>query len=141
MELNREQIKKALECCTTGTCTECPKFNKVPCKIPLMRDALALIKELTEEVASWKEIAEGYQKLFEDCAEDRAKLTEENERLMRDKTALECIVSTARNQAKSDTVRKMQERLNEKLYSVPTVYNAHFRKMIDQIAKEMMEEL
>ena len=27
------------------------------------------------------------------------------------KTALECIVSTARNQAKADTVRKMQERL------------------------------
>jgi phage shock protein A len=39
------------------------------------------IKQLTEEVASWKEIAEGYQKQFEDCAEDRTKLTVENERL------------------------------------------------------------
>ena len=36
-------------------------------------------KELTEEVASWKAIAEGYQKQFEDCAEDRARLSEENE--------------------------------------------------------------
>lgn len=37
----------------------------------------AKVKELTEEVADWKEIAEGYQKQFEGCAEDRAKLTEE----------------------------------------------------------------
>ena len=40
----------------------------------------------------------------------------------------------------ADTVRKMQERLTEKAYSVPTVYNAHFGRMIDQIAKEMLNE-
>jgi hypothetical protein len=36
-------------------------------------------KKYTEEVADWKAIAEQYQKQFENCAEDRAKLTEENE--------------------------------------------------------------
>lgn len=28
-------------------------------------------------------------------------------------------------------------RLNEKLYTIPTVYNAHFRKMIDTVVAEM----
>jgi hypothetical protein len=37
--------------------------------------------ELTEENANWEAIAEGYRKQFEDCAEERANLTEENERL------------------------------------------------------------
>ena len=58
-ELNREQIIKALECCGVGcelrSCTsECPYFS-IPledtedCCDVLARDALALIKELTEE--------------------------------------------------------------------------------------------
>lgn len=122
MELNKEQIIKALECCIKaecwGDCQElgCPALTKNGCHfylrtdddnenalyIEMLKDALALInsqeeriKELTEEKAEiweernriyndlqdWKAIAEGYQKQFEDCAEDRAKLTEENERL------------------------------------------------------------
>lgn len=37
------------------------------------------------------------------------KLQGENERLMREKTALECVVSTARNQAKQEVVRAILE--------------------------------
>ena len=163
MELNREQIIKALECCTRGRkskeerpCLDCP-YNecnlvggtserqvKGTCQGWLMKDAISLIKQLTcenESLEAEKEhlekvvegklkrtsaleksvlvltednhilatelkriqeenerahqsyyeiacevedsraIAEQYQKQFEDCAEDRAKLTEENERL------------------------------------------------------------
>ena len=56
MELNREQIIKALECCS-GTdddfldvnCNKCPyKIGETSCR-HLDRDALSLIKELTEE--------------------------------------------------------------------------------------------
>ena len=70
------------------------------------------------------------------------KLTEENERLMREKTALECVVSTARNQAKADTVRKMQERL---ISEFDRMHKNNFMTVevrqwiIDQIAKEMLE--
>ena len=75
--------------------------------------------------------------LYDTCEE----LTEENERLMREKTALECVVATARNQAKSDTVREMQERLKSLL---KTDYingtREHALSVIDQIAKEMLEE-
>ena len=59
MELNAEQIKKALECCTTvGGCEKCPYYYKASCGLNLRRKALALIneqeqkiKELTEENA------------------------------------------------------------------------------------------
>lgn len=70
-----------------------------------------------------------------------------NERLIREKTALECIVSSARNQAKADTVRKMQERLKAKTHNMyPSIDSyclsrkAVFITDIDQIVKEMLEE-
>ena len=69
--------------------------------------------------------------------------TEENERLKGHLSQLKHrydICKQNAKTAKADTVRKMQERLKEKLFSVPTVYNAHFSKMVDQIAKELLEE-
>ena len=48
MELNREQIVKALECCITKwDCAFCP-IGKLECA-SIKRGALALIRELTEE--------------------------------------------------------------------------------------------
>ena len=157
MELNREQIIKALECCTNKAkdgmyeikCIECPfEIGNEDCK-DIDAQALSLIKELTKDVervakqcaeiivecderdaerlkqvADWKAIAEGYQKQFEDCAEDRAKLTEENERL------------------RADTVRKMQERLKAEAYPFPCAIGVEYAVpycKIDQIAKEMVE--
>lgn len=85
MELNRDEIIKALECCYTNTlsCIDCP--YQAPDKFfecsDLVHNAVSLVKELTEENANWEPIAEGYRKQFEDCAEERGKLTEENERL------------------------------------------------------------
>lgn len=54
MELNREQIKKALECCTKGACVSCPHFEKTLCQIPLTYESLALINELTAELDEQK---------------------------------------------------------------------------------------
>lgn len=84
--LNAEQIKKALESCTRGRknkddrpCLDCPynecnlvggtseRQTKGTCQGWLMRDALALINELTEEIADLKAIAEQYQKQFEEA--------------------------------------------------------------------------
>ena len=54
MELNAEQIKKALECCYTNelSCIDCPfqYQNKFKECTNLNKNALALIKELTAEV-------------------------------------------------------------------------------------------
>lgn len=54
MELNREQIVKALDCCTSSDkSADCPigcPFGDVnSCEKNLMFHALALIRELTEE--------------------------------------------------------------------------------------------
>lgn len=51
MELNRDQIIKALECCSDGgRCNDCPYDSD--CFMPqwvIVKDALALIRELTED--------------------------------------------------------------------------------------------
>ena len=123
--LNAEQIKSDLAICALGYCKAC-HYNKfiAGCRDELCGDALALINSQEQRI---KELAE------------------ENERLMREKTALECVVSTARNQAKADTVRKMQERLKAEMRNTAKYsfgsreYSVIGEAFIDQIAKEMLE--
>ena len=51
MELNREQIIKSLECCELGDCYPCiyRMTESGVCQDMLCKEALELIKELTEE--------------------------------------------------------------------------------------------
>jgi hypothetical protein len=42
--------------------------------------------------------------------------------------------------SKSEAIDEFAERLKERLFTIPTVYNAHFGRMIDAIAKEMKGE-
>lgn len=89
MENKAEQIKKALECCHHEGCDNCPgcPYNeendgtKKSCFLRLMEDSLALIKELTDECANYKSIAEYQQKCNMDRGFEIKRLTEENERL------------------------------------------------------------
>ena len=165
--LNAEQIKKALECCIKdNTCEQCP-LSPFTCHI--QEDALALIKELTEDVkrvtkqcgeiivecderdaerlrelADLEAIAEQYRKQFEDCAEDRAKLTEENERLRAEvsvkKKLLDKCVDLEDN-VRADTVRKMQERLKAQKFTHKNFGELVYVDDIDQIAKGMVKGL
>lgn len=158
MELNAVQVIKALECCSKGTtedCAKCPRFDgdrtlsTEDCMEILMRNALALIKQLTEEIADLKAISEQYQKQFEDCYEEKAKLTDENERLMTEcgnqsilwKQHFESIYETAKETVRANTVREMQKRLHGRFGDdanrVFSNYNIH--RYIDRIAKEMLE--
>lgn len=167
MELKRDEIVKALAMFIEDMPVELHLgLSRTTRFRLLLRDALSLIKELTEEVASWKAIAEGYQKQFEDCAEDRAKLTEENERLraerdVRDITIKDlysrnkelqkanedlgkrCIELTTEliqyTESKADTVRKMQSEIEARCIK-GGIYPAFVKSTIDQIAKEMLGE-
>lgn len=153
MELNVEQIIKALECCKTEStvvCLECPYRAFINCESLVRNDALALInsqeqrikeletenvqfrdeqRKLIKEVEDWKAIAEQYQKQFEDCAEDRAKLTEENEAWQK------ALITEKENAGKAyyelacevEDLRAENERLRG--VGLP-----------DEIAKEMLEE-
>lgn len=137
---------------------------KGTCQGWLMKDALALFESLEVELKAMRSAANAYKIYIVELTEETARLEKlcalrekdhndtcdllfkaeaENERLMREKTALECIVSTARNQAKADTVRKMHERLQAYFgnyvlgYKIPLT---EALKAVNQIAKEMIGE-
>ena len=146
MELKkREEVIKALEHCIKDT--TCEQCNYSPSTCFIQENALSLINELTEEVADLKAIAEGYQKLFEDCYEDKAKLTEDNESLKTQRMVLAVGLKDLRKEIKAikaDTVRKMQERLIKWWKAqIEVCVNAKEEEIIisavDQIAKEMLE--
>jgi hypothetical protein len=141
MELNAEQIKKALECCTRGRkqddipCFDC-SYNECnvvggtserqitgTCQGWLMKDALALINSQEQRI---KELAE------------------ENERVKLEYAGFEAGAKHAVSFVKADTVRKMQERLTKEF---DRMHKSNFMTpevrqwIIDQIAKEMVEDL
>ena len=120
--MEREQIIKALECCSKGTCMACPlKEDYSPCSSTLTYSALSLIKELTEE----------NERLHADCTE-----------LTQCCTKLETLYKIECKRVdtiKADTVRKMQERMKEAFKH--HTYNCRdcIISKVDKIAKEMLE--
>lgn len=145
MELNREQIVKALECCSDCNCPECPYVptedcykGTMGCSEQMMRNALALIRELTEE-------NERLRKTSEDGAEcptchGIGKIGTTNwltKHLSKEQIAKEKAEAVAEfhRELRADTVRKMQERLCEgRVSNDPVVIAATVT------AKEMLEE-
>lgn len=169
MELNREQIVKALECCVEGDyCATCPATDYCEGVDNLTENALSLIKELTEEAEEAKRLADTYKRHHDimDCEcsrleKENDKLTEENERLRAENAKYEAenhaefnkwlileeatkrhhseLFEEAKIAVKEETVRKMQERLKESISDMRGYIGFDFRKKIDQIAKEMLE--
>ena len=114
MELNREKIVKALECCAKlKPCKECPLYtyshDDEGCKHKCIVDALALIRELTEE----KERLSNDKSYWKKRAESRE--------LEHDKA-----VKKGYAFGKADTVRKMHRLIGERL--------------ITEVAEELLEE-
>ena len=127
--MEREQIIKALECCSKDDCDNCPNgFGN--CYSNLAKDALAIIESQEQRIKE---------------------LTEENERLHAEITHLEGHREAdikAFKTLRDDTVRKMQERLKAKMNDHPKrfvlygIFDAYYlvsKSFIDQIAKEMLE--
>ena len=157
MELNAEQIKKALECCAkigcggllSVECDECPySVGSEDCK-NLEQDALSLIKKLTEEVEGLKQCLEhehaSFMETFGEWNDKCEKLTEENANLHASCTELEQTCKKWQSRldieckyTKADTVRKMQSEIKERCIK-GGIYPAFVASTIDQIAKEMLE--
>lgn len=144
---NREQIVKALEICTDETtefCTGCPFIENGGCKqSSLLKLALALIRELTEENKKLTINMNAYGLTAK-------RLAEENEMLRESECDFcACTLLDERDNAKAevakikaDTVRKMQERLKEHLEKPEFPWDSFTvaEEYIEQIAKEMLEE-
>lgn len=149
MELNREQIIMALECCTRGRkskddrpCLECPynECNLVggtgerqttgTCQGWLMKDALALIKELTEE----------NEKLRTIIAKANENTTEYVKMLKEIKFAVE--------KFKNNILLTLHSELNAELLKVarcqkadePNMRSQEVFDILDRKIKEMMED-
>lgn len=134
MELNREQIIKALECCSINqSCDGCPMFDKEPiadCTNYVISCALSLIKELTEEDERLREeLAKSCKALDESmnfyCSFTQSKVSN-------------CPIDDEVVKAKADTVRKMHSEIKERCIK-GGIYPAFVARTIDQIAKEMTE--
>ena len=82
MKLNRDQIIKALNCCTNpnadANCSlHCPFGDINACKQYVMYLALSLIKELTVELEAMRGTANSYKRLSVDLAKQVGALKDE----------------------------------------------------------------
>lgn len=136
-ELNAEQIKKQMqEWCDNMCENACLKGESLngrvhTCEICFpntVKNALALIKELTEENERLKSLCEAKDDIIDKIAANSEEIG--------------IVAIRAISETKANTVRKMQERLdgehfvehNEIKYGGGLIH-----KIIDQIAKEMLE--
>lgn len=73
MELNREQIVKALECCASGMCFACPLLGKEKCVRLLAEKSRTLIRELSDKLKTAREdaVSEFYEKIYDVSYEGR----------------------------------------------------------------------
>ena len=134
MERDREQIIKAYEHCSTKIiCKGCPYVNSSrenDCTIH--KDVLMLIKELTEELQEERTWA---YSMIDNLRDDIRELAEENKKLIVERDLHRVSVA--------DTIREMQEKLKEYLddfYNSSEDALLDVPDLIDQIAKEMLEE-
>ena len=149
MELNEEAVKKSLDWLDSlvGNSNDSDMALITYQLLGILYDTC---EELTEENKAWQmqliSQEEKSGKAYYELACEVEDLRKENENLHASCTELtqECKKWQGRvkiecEYTKADTVREMQERLKEKAFSVPTVYNSHFGRMVDQIAKEMLD--
>ena len=118
MELNKEQVIKSLECCKSEghICYKCSYRDVrigISCRDKLSRDALDLIKELTEENESWQKqliaTEEKSGKAYYDLACEVENLRGENDNLHATCTELtrKCASLTEENEGQVDTNLKL----------------------------------
>ena len=120
MELKRDQIIKALECCASEeyVCAQCPIDEKIKddceCGKLVAKNALSLIKELTAENKLLNvELGNANSEILR-LIDREKELTVENERLH-----ASCTEFTQNlHECKADTVRKMHSELYEEFLKV-----------------------
>lgn len=153
--MEKEQIIKALECCKNRGCQEgCPRLcNKIPmeddCRLDLMKDALALIKELTEKVEAYRQELGKVRVALNNANADNKRLTEECERLKQLNESYaeleQGYIVTGVKKVQADTVWEFAERLEYTL-CINNEENTEFfdysytLETIDEVANEILNK-
>jgi uncharacterized coiled-coil DUF342 family protein len=152
MQLNREQIIRALEFCGICECnnektnTECALINMPFCKNYLRNQALALIEELTKESQKWEQAYDCADSACRELSSKCDELTEKKEEYCRECAELRVVlyeITDEVNQIKADVVKKIQDRLAMRFgtYTDKTeVKVMDVFKLMSQIAEEMLED-
>ena len=141
MELKEQIIKQMQGWCDNMCENACLKGESLNGKIHTceicfpntVKNALSLIKELTEENEAW-------QKQLIATEEKSGKAYYELACEVEDLRAIAEQYQKQFEEAKADTIRKMQERLKKAFNFGHTILEKSICDIIDQIAKEMLEE-
>ena len=129
MELNREHIIKALECCVNPEecCEDCILLEDRNCGVNLLKNALSLIKELIEENERLR------NRVVCKVVIPDEKLEEiKNECLEKVELDIKAI--------QADTVREMQERVLKVTKPLNAVGVGFLETVLEDIAEEMLGE-
>lgn len=148
MELNREKIVKALECCSADDCDNCPNtFGN--CYANLAGYALAIIRELTEEKERLNDVLMETEMPFEQALDRTKWLEKENERLEKEVDRLSQVVLHHNEitemevaEAKADTLSDMQTRfaMHFGTYTKDaTIKVSDVFKLLERFKEEIME--
>ena len=159
--LNAEQVKKALECCTNNDeCVgeECP-YYATGCENNMPKDALALINsqeqrigELAEEVEDLKVTLLAWTMALTTLKAVKKELTEENERLTRLANLRQRDLDNANDllfkaedeidRLRADTIDEFVKMVKEKMREVATGKRTSLigAGWIDEIARELKGE-
>lgn len=132
------EIMKALECCgelIRNPCSQCPYFHEKPC-LQLKRDALDLIKRQQAEI----ERLTAQNGVNETCSARKQEAIEHLETELKAMRGAANSYKLHYGNLRMEIVREFADRLKESLHSVPSVYNSHFGRMIDNLLKEMEKE-
>ena len=140
------EIVKALECLKGRAlkCRECPYSSRYPfplCQQEAANDALKLITRQQAEIENYIKVAERQQSLSLERDFEIKRLRAEIEKLKQPlNVRFEKFESEYDSKIKSEARREFAERLHEKVHVVPTVYNSHFGRIVDNLLKEMERE-
>lgn len=130
--MNKEDIKKALECCITlkaYSCKECP-YGSPDCNIDkLHTDALTLITEQEKEIERLKAENEKVYAV-------RDNLLKENDELIKTNAELLLLPKQAVKQAKIDVLNELWEKVKDKGVDYKIGMRA-LSEEIDELIKEI----
>lgn len=126
-------IKKALECCKTGNCDECPFYGrKEDCEVELPEEALDLINRLEAEIERLENEIEEANEADREAELQALKESKDNAKLF----------CEAINHAKSEAIKEFAEELKIRIKNaVFCCYDLRFKNHLQELLKIIVAKI